>query len=93
MTQETNQNTQDQNEVPKKTDVQFIKQLQSIYREIGTLEEDLKAVKDDIKDAGYNPALLGKVAKALVDYKADEIIQKNDLFAQLVDKVDGNQED
>lgn len=87
------QNTQDPNNVAKKTDVQFIEQLKNIYREIATLDEDLKAIKEDAKDAGYNPALLSKVAKALSDYKADEIIEKNQLFEKLVEKVESDSEE
>ena len=81
------QNTQDPNNVPKKTDVQFIEQLKNIYREISTLDEDLKAVKEDAKEAGYNPALLSKVAKALSEFKENEIIEKNNIFEQMINKV------
>lgn len=88
---QTTENTQDPNNVPKKTDVQFIEQLKNIYREIATLDEDLKAVKEDAKDAGYNPALLSKVAKALSEFKANEIIEKNQLFEKLVEKVEGGE--
>lgn len=81
-------NTQDPNQVQGKTDLQFIEQMQNVYREIGTLEEDLKQIKDDAKERGYDPALLSKVAKATVNYKAQDIIDKNTEFATLVYKVE-----
>lgn len=82
------ENTQDQNQVPGKTEVQFIKQMISKMNEIALLNEDLKEIKDEAKDRGFDAALLAKVAKAESDRKTDEILEKNELFEKLVQKVD-----
>ena len=82
------ENTQDQNQVQGKTEVQFIKQMISKMNEIALLNEDLKEIKDEAKDRGFDAALLAKVAKAESDRKTDEILEKNELFEKLVQKVD-----
>lgn len=85
---QTTENTQDANNVPKKTKAQIIKALQSLYREQGVLDEDIKALKDEAKDAGYNAPLLASVAKSLAQNKTDEILEKHALFAQVVEEFD-----
>ena len=47
-----------------------------------------KQIKDDAKDAGYDQALLAKVAKALADAKVNDVLEKNDKFQAMVDKYD-----
>ena len=69
-----------------KTDVSFVNRLITLFREIQTLNEDVKSVKEEAKEEGYDVALLSKVAKAIADYKQEEILSKNDSFAELVDK-------
>ena len=83
-----NQNTQDQNQVQKKTEAEFIEQMKNLLQEVNILTEDLKQIKDDAKDAGYDQALLAKVAKALADAKVDDVLEKNDKFQAMVDKYD-----
>ena len=83
-----NQNTQDQNQVQKKTEAEFIEQMKNLLQEVNILTEDLKQVKDDAKEAGYDQALLAKVAKALADAKVDDVLEKNDKFQAMVDKYD-----
>ena len=82
-----NQNTQDQNQVQPKTDVEYVEQMMNILREIELLDSDLKEVKDAAKERGYDPALLAKAAKALLQAKSEEIIAKNNAFEALVGKV------
>lgn len=81
------ENTQDQNEVQKKSEVDFIEQMINILREVDLLNSDLKEIKDEAKERGYDPALLVKVAKATLEAKTEEIIAKNNAFEALVDKV------
>ena len=81
------ENTQDQNEVQKKSEVEFIEQMINILREVDLLNSDLKEIKDEAKERGYDPALLVKVAKATLEAKSEEIIAKNNAFEALVSKV------
>lgn len=82
------ENTQDQNQVPKKTKVQIIKALKNLYAEQLMLDEDIKELKTEAKDLGYNHTLLASVAKSLAQGKTDELLEKHALFAQVVEEVD-----
>ena len=80
-------NTQDQNQVPKKTEAEFVEMMKAQFYEIESINENISDLKERAKAAGYDAPLLAKAAKALSERKADDIIDKNDKFAALVDKV------
>lgn len=74
-----------ENQEPKKlSKKEFITRLKSVYQEIAVLEEDAAQLKTDAKDAGYDAALLGRVAKALANSKAQDMIEKDSVFAATV---------
>lgn len=83
-------NNEDQNTVPKKTESQFVELMKNLYIEQSVLDEDIKALKDDAKNAGYNSALLAYVAKSMANSKTNDILEKNELFAKIVEKIEGN---
>lgn len=74
-------------EVKKKTKTEFVEALKREFYELQSISDNIKQLKDDAKDAGYDSVLLAKVAKALSEAKADEILDKNEAFANLVDEV------
>lgn len=78
------------NEVQKKTKAQFVEMLQREFTEILTITENIKELKEDAKEAGYDAALLAKVAKSLAESKVDDILSKNQEFADMVDEVQAN---
>lgn len=47
--------------------------LVSLYSEIELLNEDIKLVKTDIKDAGFDSSLVAKIAKAKAAEKVGEL--------------------
>lgn len=91
--QENNQTNQVQeinaNEIPKKTKAQFVEMLQREFNEILVITENIKELKEDAKEAGYDAALLAKVAKSLAESKVDDILSKNQEFADMVEEVQG----
>lgn len=91
--QENNQTNQVQeintNEVQKKTKAQFVEMLQREFTEIMTITENVKQLKEDAKEAGYDAALLAKVAKSLAESKVQDILEKNQEFSDMVEEVQG----
>lgn len=77
----------DQNQETKKTEVEFVELFKREYYEIQSIDENIADLKEKAKAAGYDAALLAKVAKAMADSKTDDIIAKNDKFADLAEKV------
>ena len=91
--QENNQTNQviqiNANEVQKKTKAQFVEMLQREFTEIMTITENVKQLKEDAKEVGYDAALLAKVAKSLAESKVQDILEKNQEFADMIDEVQG----
>ena len=77
------------NEVQKKTKAQFVEMLQREFTEIMTITENVKQLKEDAKEAGYDAALLARVAKSLAESKVEDILSKNQEFADMVEEVQG----
>ena len=77
------------NEIPKKTKAQFVEMLQREFTEILTITENIKELKEDAKEAGYDAALLARVAKSLAESKVEDILSKNQEFADMVEEVQG----
>ena len=66
---------------PKEAIARFV----SVMTEIETLNEDLKAIKEEAKESGLNVAVLAAVAKAIVTNKVDELKEKS---ADMIDAID-----
>lgn len=77
------------NEVPKKTKAEFVEMLQREFTEILTITENIKELKEDAKEVGYDAALLARVAKSLAESKVEDILSKNQEFADMVEEVQG----
>ena len=77
------------NEVQKKTKAQFVEMLQREFTEIMTITENVKQLKEDAKEAGYDAALLARVAKSLAESKVEDILSKNQEFADMIEEVQG----
>ena len=86
---EINANEVNPNAAPKKTKAQFVEMLQREFNEILTITENIKELKENAKEAGYDAALLAKVAKSLAESKLDDILSKNQEFADMVEEVQG----
>ena len=84
---EINANEVNPNAAPKKTKAQFVEMLQREFNEILTITENIKELKENAKEAGYDAALLAKVAKSLAESKLEDILSKNQEFADMVEEV------
>lgn len=73
--------------MPKKTEQEWISKLEPVFAEIATLEEDIKAIKEDIKEDGFDATLLGTVAKAKVQGKLAKLEEKYKNTLDLLDSL------
>ena len=87
--QEINTTEVNPDAAPKKTKAQFVEMLQREFTEIMTITDNVKQLKEDAKEAGYDAALLAKVAKSLAESKVQDILEKNQEFAEMVEEVQG----
>lgn len=70
-----------------KTKAEYVEMLKREFYEIESIMENVAEIKTEIKDAGMDATLLAKIAKAMAENKADDIIDKNSEFARTVDEV------
>lgn len=76
-------------ETQKRTKVELVDAMQKIYSEIGSLTEEIDSIKDEAKERGFPAALMAKVAKLRSEMKVDDVLDKNEEFAALVEEVRG----
>ena len=77
----------DQNQETKKTEAEFVELFKREYYEIQSIDENVANLKEKAKAAGYDATMLAKVSKALAESKTDDIIAKNEKFAEIAEKV------
>ena len=76
-----------ENQEVKKTKAEYVEMLKREFYQIESIMETVSEIKAEMKEAGFDATLLVKVAKALAESRADEVIEKNEIFASLVDEV------
>lgn len=69
------------------TQVEVINKMVKVFDEISYLQEDLKTIKANAKEAGMDPTMLAKVAKAISDSKVDELKEKSEATLDLIEQV------
>lgn len=63
------------------TQKEFIAQLVKHFTHIESINEEVKDIKDSIKEAGFDPAILSAVAKAIVKDAVNDLLTKsNDII-------------
>jgi len=62
-----------------------IGKLVKLFTAQESLDEEIKEVKDELKEAGFDPAVLVAVAKAIVKNKVDQILDKANNTIRIVD--------
>ena len=70
-----------------KTKAEYVEMLKREFYEIESIMENVAEIKAEIKEAGLDATLLTKVAKALAESRADEVIEKNEIFADTVEEI------
>ena len=71
----------------KKTKAEYVEMLKREFYQIESIMETVSEIKAEMKEAGFDATLLVKVAKALAESRADEVIEKNEIFADTVEEV------
>lgn len=70
-----------------KTKAEYVEMLKREFYQIESIMETVSEIKAEMKESGFDAALLVKVAKALAESRADEVIEKNEIFADTVEEV------
>ena len=76
-----------ENQEVKKTKAEYVEMLKREFYQIESIMETVSEIKAEMKEAGFDATLLVKVAKALAESRADEVIEKNEIFADTVEEV------
>lgn len=72
---------------PKKTKLEIVEAMKKVYTEIDSLTEDIDELKDEAKAQDFDAPLLARVAKALANSKADDLVDKSQDLIDLVAEV------
>jgi hypothetical protein len=62
-----------------------IAKLVKLYTEEESLGELIKAVKEEVKAAGGNPAIVAAVAKAIAVNKVDALKEKSEVTVEMIE--------
>lgn len=60
------------------TQKDYIAQLVKFYTQEDSIKEEIKEVKDAVKEAGFDPLILSAVAKAIVKNNVDDLNSKSE---------------
>ena len=70
-----------------KTKAEYVEMLKLEFYQIESIMETVGEIKAEMKEAGLDATLLVKVAKSLAENRADEVIEKNEIFADTVEEI------
>ena len=70
-----------------KTKAEYVEMLKREFYQIESIMETVGEIKAEMKEAGLDATLLVKVAKSLAENRADEVIEKNEIFADTVEEI------
>ena len=71
----------------KKTKADLVEAMKREFCEVESIMENVAELKAQAKEAGYDATLLAKIAKSMAENRVDEVLEKNEIFASLVDEV------
>ena len=70
-----------------KTKAEYVQLMKREFCEVESIMESVSELKAQAKEAGYDATLLAKIAKSMAENKVDEVLEKNEIFATLVEEV------
>jgi len=70
-----------------KTKAEYVQAMKREFYEVESIMENVAELKADAKEAGFDATLLAKIAKSMAENKVDDVLEKNEIFALLVDEV------
>ncbi len=71
----------------KKTKAELVEAMRREFCEVESIMENVAELKAQAKEAGYDATLLAKIAKSMAENRVDKVLEKNEIFASLVDEV------
>jgi len=74
----------------KRTKTELVSAMKNLFVEIQSINEQIDEIKAEAKERGMPHTLMAKVAALQATMKVDEVLDKNDQFAALVDEVRGS---
>jgi len=80
------ENTQEK----KRTKVELVEAMQRLYVEISSLLEQVDEIKNEAKERQMPHALMAKIAKLRAESKIDDVLDRNEEFAELVEEIRSN---
>lgn len=79
------QNNQEQTNHQTQKDI--VEKLVRLYTQQDSIGEEIKEIKKEAKTIGYKPALLAKVAKAMTNAKASELLEQSEEIQNIIEEV------
>ena len=73
-----------------KTKAEYVQLMKREFTEIESIMENVAELKAEAKEAGFDATLLAKISKAMAENKVDDVLEKNEVFASLVQEVREN---
>lgn len=73
-------------EFKKPSEEDLIIEMETQFMQINGFMEVIKQLKADAKEAGYDGAILAKVAKARADDKVEDLKEKTENLLELLEK-------
>ena len=70
-----------------KTKAEYVQLMKREFCEVESIMENVAELKAQAKEAGYDATLLAKIAKSMAENRVDEVLEKNEIFASLVQEV------
>ena len=70
-----------------KTKAEYVELMKREFTEVESVMENVAELKAEAKEAGFDATLLAKIAKAMAENKVDDVLEKNEVFASLVEEV------
>ena len=70
-----------------KTKAEYVQLMKREFTEVESIMENVAELKAEAKEAGFDATLLAKIAKSMAENRVDEVLEKNEIFATLVEEV------
>ena len=67
------------------TEKDYIAKLTNLFMQEESISEEVKELKTEIKDAGFDAVGLAAVAKAIVKNKVDDLREKSEAVVRLIE--------
>lgn len=79
-----------ENQEVKKTKAELVEAMKRLFIEIDSITEEIDSLKEEAKERSMPYTLMAKIAKLRAESKIDDVLDKNEEFAELVDEIRGN---